>query len=553
MSKDSQLSRLSDKEVFAHTIYGEARDQKKKVGLPGWTWPAWVIKNRARYNEGYWGGDSIRRVCLHPGQFECWNDGIWQKWIPIKEKRTYEDIRRVTDQIFDQRWSPQADPTHGSDHYHNPENEKRPSWVGKCAHNMKSEARKRGDMKLMIMITVTHMFSMLNFLNDLILTIIFDNIDAELTALNSFWQGNVFQFIFRALMGLVVIGFNWPAKVPKKTMNNFIYPNDSLAKFGLDVYDSLHPGLLQTFANQCNSELMQTRPNLIKGIIYVLIGTTYEILYLLCMIAMCQPKFLAIICYQILFVIGFFDMLSMISNSLLPGYWLITGQSFCRSPMLNLSIGASAFPCWATYSALSISLAINRCVDFTFPNKQEMIFGGKAIILWTGLPIVYGLILYLKVPSVVYHAPTASYYFGADPMKAQAPFIFTINNIFMAILILFLNVIMIRAMLYRNLISMTKTQRMIAFQCFGISMSVLLTGWLYVAMQFLPMPNFMITVANLCWQFSNGSMAIFYLTVNKTMRKEVLKLLRIPRKNNRIYSTSTGPQAPKHNLSPPNC
>ncbi|CAJ0954506.1 unnamed protein product, partial [Mesorhabditis belari] len=319
-------------------------------------------------------------------------------------------------------------------------------------------------------------------------------------------------------------------------MNNFTFSSSFLVQF----YDLLHPGMLQIYANQCNSnrELMEIRQNITKGVIYVLIGSTYELLYLLCMLAMCQRKFLGIICYRILFVIGCFDMLGLISNSLLPGYFLITGQSFCRSPLLNLSLGATSFPSWAVYSGLSISLAINRYVDFASPNKQKMLFGGKKVILWTGVPIVYGLLLYLKVPSAIYHAPTASYYFGVDPAKAQAPFIYPINNVFVAALVLFLNISMVKSMLNKNIVTITKSQRIITMQCLGISMSVLVTGWLYVIMQFIPMPIFMITVANLCWQFSNGSMAIFYLTVNKTMRKEVLKLLRVPRMRNKIYSTS---------------
>ncbi|CAJ0962461.1 unnamed protein product, partial [Mesorhabditis belari] len=277
------------------------------------------------------------------------------------------------------------------------------------------------------------------------------------------------------------------------------------------LYDIFHPGMLDLYSNQClsNPSLSLLQPNLMKGIIYEIIGVTYEILYLLCMIAMCQPKFLNIIAYRILFVIGCFDILGMIPNSLLPATW-------------------------AVYSGLSISLAINRTIDFSWPNKQEALFGGRLIILWTGIPILYGLLLYSFLSPMLYHSPTASYYFGADPAKAQAPIIYPMNNGVMAFIILLLNIQMLRMMLIKNHTVMTKSQRVIMIQCLGISMSVLITGWLYVTMQFIAMPLFMINVANLCWQFSNGSMAIFYLLVNKSMRGEVLKLLRIPFNRQRV-------------------
>ncbi|CAJ0938808.1 unnamed protein product, partial [Mesorhabditis belari] len=63
-------------------------------------------------------------------------------------------------------------------------------------------------------------------------------------------------------------------------------------------------------------------------------------------------------------------------------------------------------------------------------------------------------------------------------------------------------------------------------QCLGMSVTVLLCAWLYVLMQIVPMPQFMVTGANLFWILSNGSMMIFYLFVNKAMRKEVQKILR---------------------------
>ncbi|CAF1088066.1 unnamed protein product [Brachionus calyciflorus] len=51
-------------EVFATTIYAEARGEP----VMGQIWVAWVIKNRARQNRQYWGGNTIKNVCLHNGQ-----------------------------------------------------------------------------------------------------------------------------------------------------------------------------------------------------------------------------------------------------------------------------------------------------------------------------------------------------------------------------------------------------------------------------------------------------------------------------------------------------
>jgi len=116
-------SGMSEKDVFAKTIYAEARGEP----LEGQKWVAWVIKNRARYNREYWGGNTIKGVCLKPGQFECWN-GVTD--IPINEPSVYSTIQQWSAQILAAPAS--QDPTGGADHYNNPDKEGFPAWTFNC-------------------------------------------------------------------------------------------------------------------------------------------------------------------------------------------------------------------------------------------------------------------------------------------------------------------------------------------------------------------------------------------------------------------------------------
>ncbi|CAJ0576870.1 unnamed protein product, partial [Mesorhabditis spiculigera] len=194
---------------------------------------------------------------------------------------------------------------------------------------------------------------------------------------------------------------------------------------------------------------------------------------------------------------------------------------------------------WSAYSGLSIALAINRCCDFK--GCQEKIFGGRKIYLWTGIPVLYGIGLYLFLVPMIYNVTNGGYFFGPDPMRARTPIIFPINNVFVSSFILVLNVYMLRAMFTANYNKMNASQKVIILQCFVISMSVVLTGWLYVAMQFFVMPEFTILMANIFWQFSNGSMALSYLFINKSMRQEVVKILLCERNYRNLgWSTTEG-------------
>ena len=117
------MAHLSELEVYAKTIYAEARSESKE----GQIWVAWVIMNRARMNRVYWGGNRIKDVCLHPGQFECWNS---RNDIEIREPQIYQQIHQLARKIYVDPHG--EDPTGGSDHYHNPAKEGRPGWVNNC-------------------------------------------------------------------------------------------------------------------------------------------------------------------------------------------------------------------------------------------------------------------------------------------------------------------------------------------------------------------------------------------------------------------------------------
>lgn len=119
----------SELDVFAATIYAEARGEPEK----GQTAVAYVIINRAVLNQRYWGGNSVKRVCLEPRQFECWNGGS----ININDPGTYRAIKENAQKILREvqetirtnpRFPFENDPTEGCDHYNNPRKENA-DWV----------------------------------------------------------------------------------------------------------------------------------------------------------------------------------------------------------------------------------------------------------------------------------------------------------------------------------------------------------------------------------------------------------------------------------------
>lgn len=76
---------LEDLEIFAKTIYGEARGE---VYLRAKVMVGKVILNRAR--KGGWWGNTVREVCQKPYQFSVWN----------KTDPNYQVVNRPLEDLF---------------------------------------------------------------------------------------------------------------------------------------------------------------------------------------------------------------------------------------------------------------------------------------------------------------------------------------------------------------------------------------------------------------------------------------------------------------------
>lgn len=103
---------MTDQEVLARTIWGEARGEKKE----GMAAVASVILNRTR--KGGWFGETITQVCKKPWQFSCWNqdDPNCQKMLEITDMDPqYAQALVIAQKAVDGEL---PDSTGGATHYH---------------------------------------------------------------------------------------------------------------------------------------------------------------------------------------------------------------------------------------------------------------------------------------------------------------------------------------------------------------------------------------------------------------------------------------------------
>ncbi|MBO6808833.1 cell wall hydrolase [Thalassospira sp.] len=108
---------LSEVEVLARTLYGEARGEE----LAGIEAVASVILNRvafAKRRGRYWWGNDVKSVCLKPAQFSCWNkaDPNRKKLLALSPRDpAYRLCKRIAKRAVAGELPDQTD---GATHYH---------------------------------------------------------------------------------------------------------------------------------------------------------------------------------------------------------------------------------------------------------------------------------------------------------------------------------------------------------------------------------------------------------------------------------------------------
>lgn len=106
-----------DLDIFARTLYGEARGEYHQHGPAALIAVGNVIFNRLKRGGKY--GKTLTEVCLKPRQFSCWNENdpnrplIQQK--DLEKDPLFQLCSKIARKVVKGTW---PDLTRESDHYH---------------------------------------------------------------------------------------------------------------------------------------------------------------------------------------------------------------------------------------------------------------------------------------------------------------------------------------------------------------------------------------------------------------------------------------------------
>ncbi|PIC24868.1 hypothetical protein B9Z55_018018 [Caenorhabditis nigoni] len=211
-------------------------------------------------------------------------------------------------------------------------------------------------------------------------------------------------------------------------------------------------------------------------------GIIFMILYIPCFISLIKHKGKTP-AYQLMLILAVIDILSLFTSSLASGFLSFYGIHFCDSPLFFFIIGDFASGAWMTGCLASILLGMERCTEtnpkflFSFLFEKNVFRVVKFVLLGYG---IYSMVF----NKPLFFNPDCSC-FLFDPMIGKD--------------IVLQGVIL----------------------CFFHASAALI----YEYMQHFYSPQWLIITGHVVWQWSSGCLCIAYLTLNRTIRDAVLKMV----------------------------
>ncbi|CAL2043749.1 unnamed protein product [Caenorhabditis brenneri] len=302
------------------------------------------------------------------------------------------------------------------------------------------------------------------------------------------------------------------------------------------AYMVTHSFTLYPEMYQCPESMRMVRTKRpVLGTYFLVSGLFLITLYTPCFIVMVRSK-CRVPAFQVMLILAVFDLLSLSVNSVITGVLDIMGASFCHYPIFIFTAGAIGKGSWMGGCVACILLAVDRCVEVNAKFKLGFLFRKKVFRVVMVLMIVYWIYSCTLTKPLLFTAEYSSWFF--DPKIGKEPTLYhsidhTINNLVVSLattsLYIYLCYHLIYKIGYSTSMWLYRSKQQIIMQAVILCTFHAVAAYIYVYMQFVSSPPWLIIIGQLAWQWSNGCFCVAYLTLNQAIRNAVVRII-VPKK-----------------------
>ncbi|CAD6193197.1 unnamed protein product [Caenorhabditis auriculariae] len=205
--------------------------------------------------------------------------------------------------------------------------------------------------------------------------------------------------------------------------------------------------------------------------------------YFVILYAMKTPELMKNNSLRIMFIIGCYDAISLLENAFYPGYQCIVGGVFCTHPLSSLFMGNFALTMWFAASTTCAYLALGRYGDITGNRYIAVLFENKnRVTMGLVFILIYAIVGVGMTDTMMFNTVYMAYLF--NPMNGK---------------------VTIQSLLTSSLYD--------------------LSAMAYTYINYFVVPDWVIVVCHLGYQLSSGVPCFIYICMNKTIRKNIIKMI----------------------------
>ncbi|KAL3107456.1 hypothetical protein niasHT_014173 [Heterodera trifolii] len=282
-----------------------------------------------------------------------------------------------------------------------------------------------------------------------------------------------------------------------------------------------------------NQVPFEDRQHIALGTMFITLAGIMELLYIPCTFAIWKHRENG--CYKIMFYIAVTDMMAMLMNGIATGWLAIIGAVFCTHPNLTYILGAYGMSLWGAESTAELILALNRCMEICSPAMADILFSGYRTWLWLMLPSIYGLYWFFFTMPHPFSGIYVSWFFNPhmgyleDLDKIYYNNVHDFHNyvvvtVIMGTYLAFSILLIMKTYKFKSSTQQSYSQKMTFIQVVLISSINAFAAGIYVYMQYFKISKALIVIGQLSWLFAHGIPSLIYLCLNKTIRKDCLKM-----------------------------